>query len=342
MLQTAQLGQSRPALPPEPAGAASAGPPEPALQKIEGWIEGFYELLPNIGVALVVFVLMLLLGSGAKWLVRRWARRRRRENLGDVLGSFLKWTLAGVGLLIVAAIVLPSVRPVDLLAGFGIGSIAFGFAFKDILQNWLAGLLLLFREPFRVGDQVIVGPHEGTVERIETRSTNIRTYDGRRVLIPNSNVYTQAVTINTAFTTRRNEYLLGIGYGDDIGRARDVILGALRDVEGVERDPGPLVLPWALDPSWVTLKIWWWTHSRRVDVVLIRARVIETLKHALDDAGIDMPFPTAVQLWHDQTEAVDGVRGRQREGWPRQPGCVPPLPARHTGQGDGPAGSDGA
>lgn len=308
--------------------SAPAGPPEPALDKIESWVEGFYELLPNMAVGAVVFLIFLAFGAGLKWVVWRWGRRRGRENLGAVLGSFVKWAVVFAGILVVAAIVLPSVQPVDLLAGLGIGSIAVGFAFKDILQNWLAGLLILLREPFHVGDQIVVRGYEGTVERIETRSTNIQTYDGRRVLIPNSDVYTQAVLINTAFPFRRSEYDLGIGYGDDIRRARDVILQALGGLPGVEAEPAPAVLPWSLEASWVVLKIWWWTHSRRADVVLVRAEVIEAVKYALDEAGIDIPFQTTVQLWHDQTEEVDGVRGRQREGWPRPITGEPPRPAR--------------
>lgn len=305
--------------------------PEPALQKVEGWIQGFYALLPNLAVAAVVFLLLVLMGAGTKWLIRRWASRRGRDNLGDVLGSFSQWGMVLVAFLVAATIVLPSVQPVDLLAGLGVGSIAIGFAFKDILQNWLAGLLILLRQPFQLGDQIVVGGYEGTVERIETRSTNIKTYDGRLVLIPNSDVYTNPVIVNTAFDIRRVEYDLGIGYGDDIRRASEVILAALRNLEGVEEFPSPAVLPWSLDPSWVTLKIRWWTRSRHADVVLVQSRVIEAIKKSLDDAGVDIPFQTVVQLWHDQTEEIDGIRGRQREGWPRQPGNrPPPRPARKS------------
>ena len=96
----------------------------------------------------------------------------------------------------------------------------------------------------------------------------------------------------------------------------------------MEAEPPPAVLPWSIDPSQVTLKVWWWTRSAQIDVVQTRARIIAAIKRALDAAGIDMPFETVVQLWHDQTEETDGVRGRQREGWPRRPDAPPPRPAR--------------
>ena len=201
--------------PPSTPDLLPAAPPEPALDKIGKWIDGFYFLLPNLAVAAAVLALIFLLGVMAKWGVVAWGRHRGRDNLGEVLGGFVKWTVVGVGILVAMTIAFPSVRPVDLLAGLGVGSVAVGFAFKDILQNWLAGLLLLVRQPFQVGDEVVIMGFEGTVERIERRSTDLMTYDGRRVLIPNSDVYSSAVVINTALPKRRSEYDLGIGYGDD-------------------------------------------------------------------------------------------------------------------------------
>jgi hypothetical protein len=81
----------------------------------------------------------------------------------------------------------------------------------------------------------------------------------------------------------------------------------------------------------VSLKVFWWTHSRRADVLRVRGRVVEAIKTACDEHGIDLPFETVVQLWHDQTEETDGIRGRQREGWPRPHGDgEPPRPAREA------------
>jgi small conductance mechanosensitive channel len=168
--------------------------------------------------------------------------------------------------------------------GLGIGSVAIGFAFKDILQNWLAGLLLLIRRPFRVGDEIVVNGYEGRVEWIETRATMIRTYDGRRAIIPNADVFTNAVTVNTAFDKRRSELEVGISFGDGIGEAREVILAALAGLDGLEPDPAPEVIPWELGGSAVILKVWWWTDSWRTSVVHAQAAAVEAVKLALDRA----------------------------------------------------------
>ena len=349
---TAALAQENPALEGGSAGAEAgqadgeatfgeaageiAANPSLIWDKIDAWVDGFLRHLPNFVAAILLFVVFLLLASAARALFRRWAYRRGRDNLGDVLGGLIRWSVIALGALLALTIVLPSLRPGDLLAGLGIGSVAIGFAFKDILQNWLAGLLILLGRPFRIGDQIVVDGHEGTVERIDTRSTDIRTYDGRRVLIPNSEVYTGAVVVNTAYEKRRSEYDVGVGYGDRIAEARRIILDAVRGVEGVEADPAPEVLPWELAASSVSLKVFWWTHSRRADVFRVRGRVIEAIKTACDENGIDLPFETVVQLWHDQTEETDGIRGRQREGWPRPHGDgEPPRPAREVRPANG-------
>ena len=313
--------------------AASKVATDPSLffDKLDLWLDGFVRLLPNIIVGLLLFCIFLFLAWAARAAFWRWAHRHDRDNLGDVLGGLIKWAIILVGVLLALTIVLPTLNPADLLAGLGIGSVAIGFAFKEILQNWLAGLLILLNRPFRIGDQIVVNGHEGTVERIETRSTDIRTYDGRKVLIPNAEVYTNAVIVNTAFHVIRSEYDVGIGYGDQLPAAKDVLLNAVAGVQGVQADPAPEVLPWELAASAVSVKVRWWTDSRRSDVVHVRARVIEAIKQACDENGIDLPYETVVQLWHDQTEEWDGIRGKQRAGWPPPHGeGEPPRPTREV------------
>lgn len=299
---------------------------EPAVSKIEAYIEGFFWMLPNLGLAVLVFILLFSLASFSKWVITNTARRRHRGDLGLLLGSFVRWMIIAFALLVVATIVFPSVKPADVLAAIGFGSVAVGFAFKDILQNWLSGLLILYRQPFRRGDQIRSGEFEGTVENVEARATLIQTYDGQRVVIPNTDIYTRAVTVRTAFPKRRIEYDVGIGYGDDVESACNVILTAVSAVDGVERDPAPEAFAWALDGSSVTIKVYWWSGSQQVSVVHSHGLVVSAIRNALSTAGIDLPFPTRVILFHDQTEEIDGDRTRQREGWP--PGDNPPRP-RH-------------
>lgn len=293
--------------------------PQMAVERLDGWLDGAVRMAPNILIAVVVIVIFYFVAGLAKKLVERGARKRDRENLGTVLGGFVKAAVILAGVALAATIVFPSVKPVDLLASLGVGSVAIGFAFKDILQNWLAGLLILLRQPFQIDDQIAVGDFEGTVKSIETRATIIRTYDGQKVVIPNAQVYTNAVLVKTAHDKRRSQYDIGIGYSDDLDAACDKVLEVLSGIDGIEQDPAPEALPWDLAASWVTIRARWWSDTRRADVVRLHAEVIRGVKKAFDKAGIDMPYDTQVQLFHDQSEAGDGRRSEQREGWPQDP-----------------------
>lgn len=293
------------------------------IDKVETWIEGLIRLVPNLVSAAVILLAFYLVARAVSYGVSRTLARHGRPALANVGAALLRWSIMIMAFLLAATIVLPSLRPGDLLSGLGIGSVAIGFAFKDILQNLLSGVLILLRQPFRVGDQIVVNGFEGTVEDIETRATFIKTYDGRRVIIPNAQIYTGTLTVNTAFELRRSEYDIGIGCNDDWDKAMELMVEAARQCEGVLSDPAPEAIPVGIDAYQNTIRLRWWTKPERIDVIRTQGRVIVAVYKALDRAGIDMPYPTQVQLWHDQTEVTDGDRRHQREGWPAGQGDVP-------------------
>ena len=295
-----------------------------AWTKIQAIADQFMEMLPNLILALVVFALFYVAAKWIRTLVKRFSTRFHRANhLGRLLGRLAQVFVLLLGLLVSLSIVIPTFKASDLIQLLGIGSVAVGFAFRDIFQNFLAGILLLITEPFQIGDQIVVNSYEGTVEDIHTRATTIRTYDGRRVVIPNSTLFTQSVIVNTAFPHRRSEYDVGIGYGDDIGRARELILEAIRSVDGVLADPAPEAIVMALASSSVNIRARWWTKSPRGIVLAVQSEVITAIKTRLAESGIDLPFPTQHILFHDQTEETDGDRTRQREGWPAGSSAAP-------------------
>ena len=281
--------------------------------------------LPFLGIAVLVFFAFYFIAKGVRNVVRRVSRRyQRAHNAGLVFGRLAQAVLVIVGLLVALAIAVPSIKASDVIGFLGISSVAIGFAFREVLQNFLAGILLLLTEPFRIGDQIRIGDYEGTVEEIQTRATLMKTYDGRRIVIPNSNLFTSSVVVNTAHPHRRLEYDVGIGYGDDIARARDLILEAVRETEGVLKDPAPDVIVVALAESSVNLRARWWVNPpRQLNVMDKLDTVLEAIKNKLQANGIDLPYPTRQVLFHDQTETTDGDRAKQREGWPAGQGPVP-------------------
>jgi small conductance mechanosensitive channel len=294
-------------------------------KQIQGMIDGFLILLPNLVLALIVFGLFFFIAGTVKKLVKRVTRNRRQaRNLGLVLGRLAQGTIILLGLFISLSILIPTFQAGDLVQLLGISGVAIGFAFRDILQNFLAGILILLTEPFQINDQIVFKDFEGTVENIETRATTIRTYDGRRIVIPNSELFTNSVTVNTAFDNRRLEYDVGIGYGDDIDLAKQLIMEAMESVDEVLSDPAPDVLVMELAESTINIRARWWIQPpRRIDSLNSRDRVLTAIKKKLVANGIDLAFPTYQILFHDQTEETDGDRSRQREGWPAGKGKVP-------------------
>lgn len=288
-------------------------------------VDGLILMLPNLILALIVFVLFVLVARLIRNIVRRITRNRRNaRNLGLVLGRLAQGGIVLIGLFVALSIVLPSFKAGDLIQLLGISSVAIGFAFRDILQNFLAGILILLTEPFQINDQIVFKEFEGTVENIQTRATTIRTYDGRRIVIPNSELFTNSLTVNTAFENRRLEYDIGIGYGDDIDRAKQLILEAIHETEGVLAQPAADAIVVDLAESTVNIRARWWIKPpRRAPALDLQDSVLTAIKNKLTANGIDLPFPTQQILFHDQTEETDGDRSRQREGWPAGQGKVP-------------------
>jgi small-conductance mechanosensitive channel len=289
-----------------------------AWNKIGGMINGLIIALPNIVLALVVFILFFFAARWLKLLVKSITRRHRQaRNLGMVLGRLAQGVVILIGLFVALSIIIPTFKAGDLIQLLGISGVAIGFAFRDILQNFLAGILILLTEPFRIDDQIVFKGFEGTVENIQTRATTIKTYDGRRIVIPNSELFTNAVTVNTAYDSRRMEYNFGIGYGDDVEEAKRLMLEAIDSIDDILRDPAPDVLLLELAESTVNIRARWWIKPpRRIDDLNSRDKVISAIKRKLSENGIDLPYPTQQILFHDQTEETDGDRDRQREGWP--------------------------
>jgi small conductance mechanosensitive channel len=281
--------------------------------------------IPFLIVGVIVFVVFHYLAKGARRLTNQFlGTHERPKNLQIALERLGRWTILLTGVLVALLVAFPGFSVGQLVQLLGISGLALGIAFRDIFEDFVAGILLLLEEPFRIGDQIVIQGFEGTIESIEARATSIRTYDGRRVIIPNADLFTDRVTVNTAYESRRIEYDVGIGYGDDADRARELVLQALRELEGILQDPAPDVLVMELADYSVVLRVRWWIKPpRRADALDSRDRVLAAVKHTLLAHGFDLPFPTQQVLFHDQTEEGDGDRARQREGWPAGEGAVP-------------------
>ena len=252
------------------------------------WESGL-DALPRVGTAVVVIALGWALSRATRWALRHYWRRRQTPSFARVMSKVTGWILLVVVVLLAIAVTFPSVKPVDLLAGLGFFSVAVGFAFQDILENSLSGILLLFRQPFRSGDQITVMDRSGTVAGVTIRETQLLTFDGELVVIPNRDVYKSVIDVHTHGDTHRIDFVVGIAHENDADEATGEIVDALHEVDGIDDAPGPVALVEDLNVSTVDIRAMFWVASRRSDSLAVRDRAITAVKRRLDSAGIEMP-----------------------------------------------------
>lgn len=267
--------------------------PPPTVGELSGAARGgwatFVASLPRIGVALGVLAGFVIAGKLLRPVVRIRLARSRTPSFTRVFARLTSTAATLVGVLLAVTIVFPSVRPVDILSGAGVLTIAAGFAFQDILQNLLAGILLLFRQPFRGGDQIKVDEVTGTVEEINIRETVIAMFDGRRVLIPNAKVYTGVIQVQTARPHVRSNFVVGVAYETDLAAARSIAVEALSGVEGVLAEPAPEAVYLAFGTSAVDLDVRFWCDAHQLELRRTLGQAIEAVKAAFDANGVEMP-----------------------------------------------------
>lgn len=270
--------------------------PGAAVDRLDSWVDGFVGMLPNIGIALLILLLFWILSSFVKSQMIKRFRDHERPSLGMALGRLTKIAIMVAGSAIALAVIAPSIKLSTLIGSLGVGSVAIGFAFKDILQNWLSGLLILLRQPFTIGDQIEAAGFEGTVESIETRATVLKTYNGEHAIIPNSELYTNSVLVKTKTSISRGEYSIGVAYDADVDTVTELIRSELSKIEEITDDPAPEAHVWELGESSVNILARWWTRAEKSEQVRIRGLAVRGVKLALDKAGIEIPYPHLVAV----------------------------------------------
>ncbi len=262
------------------------------LERLNGLWVSFLKHLPQFLIGLVVIgltwaVARLLSGT----IVKALARTRLRRSIHDLLAKLVAAVIWLAGIMAAAVIVFPSLTPAKFFTVFGLSSVAIGFAFKDVFENFLAGVVILLRDTVEIGDVVNIDGTVGRVESITVRDTHIRMLDGERVVMPNALLFKNPLRILTDRDVRRVTVGCGVGYGEDVDKSRDVIREAVASVESVSRDEPIEVFAREFGASSIDFEVTWWTGSSPLDVRQSRDEVIAAVKNALDEAGIEIPFP---------------------------------------------------
>ena len=239
----------------------------------------------------LIAVRFVLIGFALAWLVRFVARRALRwrgrgPSSARVFSSLAFWLVGFVAISSALTVLFPSVKPVDILGGVTVVSIAAGIAFQTVLGNMFAGFVLLARDSFRVDDQISVGDVRGQVVAIGLSSTTVRTFDGRMVVVPNTVLHNQVVTVQTGYEKVRSSIDITLDENTDLTRARRVAVEAMGEVSYVVADPGPEAFLTLVGDATVTLELRFWSGARQLETVEARDAVIATVLGAFADQGV--------------------------------------------------------
>ncbi len=264
------------------------------------------KILPGLLTALILILLTRYAAQFIRQLATQVGKRTvRSKSLQLLLSKTCYITVWVVGVLIACVAAFPGLRLGDIIATLGLGSVAIGFAFQDIFKNFLAGILLLLQEPFRIQDQVIIGDYEGTVERIDIRTTKIRTYTGEQVLLPNATVFTSAVQVRTAFNSRRTDLAVGVDYNTPLSDAAEILQRTIQEVDGVLGNPNPEVDLVSFGDSSIDFIVRYWTLPQQKEVRQTQTKAIVAIKKAFDQADINIPYPIRTLYFYDQEKFND-------------------------------------
>lgn len=251
-------------------------------------LQNLIDNLPSLVGATIVVIITWGVAKAVRYTAFTWAQQTESDSNTEILIGRL-----GYGAVwIVGSVISLGVLGLDfgaLLGALGLTSVAIGFSLKDVLSNYISGVILLAARPFRINDQVVIGDHEGTITQIQLRAIALQTYDGRLVYIPNQEVFQSSIINNTASPRRRSCIRVGINYAEDIDKAKKVIRDTLENISEVEKEPKPVILVWELAPSTVNLKIRFWVDSRKIGFLAATSTVTQAVKEALEAANIDMP-----------------------------------------------------
>ncbi|MDB4915380.1 MAG: hypothetical protein JWM95_3024 [Gemmatimonadetes bacterium] len=242
-----------------------------------------FAALPRVLAALAFVLVAIFIARSARWAAERTLRSKATHaNLRAALGRLVFTVVIAVGILIAATIAFPTFTVGSLIQLLGVSGVVIGFAFKDIFQNFLAGILLLVTDPFEVGDEIVIDKFEGTVKDVQGRATVIETYDRRIIIVPNADLFTKVVTVNTAHHRREGQCDVIVKGTTDITRVQQLLERTVRGkIEGVDDDPLAAALLVSIGGGALTFRLLWWSGSERSVYLAVQDRVLTRVFEAL-------------------------------------------------------------
>lgn len=283
------------------------------LRRVQEMGAELIRLLPQLCIALLVIIVTVIAAKFARRIAEKLLGRTELRgtliNLVETMVGVMIWVL---GTLIAMTVIFPGVTPASILAVLGLGSVAVGFAFKDIFENFLAGVLIMLRKRMRLGDVIECEQIEGRVEAISLRDTHLRRLNNELVIVPNAFLFKNPVRIITENKLRRHDVEVGVAYDVDLDAAATVIREAVADCDNVTEERPIEVYATEFGDSSINFLVRWWAGSKPVDAHASRDQVVRAIKRALDDAGMEIPFPYRTLTF--KGGGPEGLRTDRSEG----------------------------
>lgn len=257
----------------------------------QDWLVSFVHFLPNLFASIVIFIVSLV-GSGfiAKWVKKLFEKKISNKEILQLLFLITRWTFLIMGTII--SLDQVNFNVTGFIAGLGVAGFTIGFALQDIAKNFISGLMLLYRQPFNLGELVSIADYRGTVKEINVRDTVVETLDGELVIIPNQEVFENPIINFSHSRFRRSRIKIGLGYEEDAGRAIPIFLETIKTVPGVETEPGPTIRADELGDSAMLLEALFWVDQKEHNLMDIHSEVIKAIKVSAEEHHINLPYPT--------------------------------------------------
>ena len=281
---------------------------EVALQSINNLLNSIVERLPYILAGILVLIIFWILSKIIKRVFWATSSKTKLDNrLRILFGRLIAVVVTILGIFTALTVIIPSFGFGDLITGLGFTSFVIGFATKDILNNLLSGVLILWQQPFQIGDYIFVKSIEGKVEYIGVRATRLRKDDGELILIPNGEMYSNALTIRGAGAGRRMKLNISVGYEADVEQTKEVIYDVLTKLKNVQAEPKSNVVVTDLTSDGANLSIYFWVDTDKNSPLQVFDEVASGIKKALSNAGVELYPPTTVLVKDTNSENANKI-----------------------------------
>jgi small conductance mechanosensitive channel len=270
-----------------------AGPIQTVIQKLEGWLDSFISLIPNMAVTLLLLIIFLILARlGSKLFIKLFTKSSKNEALGHLFSTFVYAIILGIGIFIMLGVLGLNKALTSLIAGIGVIGLVLGFAFQDIAADFISGAVLAFRRPFKIGDIIGVKDIMGKVTKTDLRVTVVETFQGQEVYIPNKDILQSAIYNFSILEKMRIDIVVKVSYAEDLDKVEDVVLSAFKNMEGVI-DKDKIVFDYAeFDSSSINFNIRFWIeYPGGPGYYKMKSNAFKAIKSAFDEQDITIPFP---------------------------------------------------